>query len=191
METLEAKSIQLLLWAIFNATWQHACNTYSSIQHKRHSFYNGLKVYSFNYSDLVEGPMPPDTFHYIEIGGNMRDVSFTLNQLHFKHFPVCNIFKPKIYKNQVCYEVDINLYGDSTSRFTRGLIFLMDYNVDRQFVNIQRGYPKLGVKTNNLRTIVDNSEDLSNEASVIIQTIGKFREGGRVFMLFREMRIFG
>ena len=65
--------------------WQHACNTYSSIQHKRHSFYNGLKVYSFNYSDLVEGPMPPDTFHYIVIGGNMRGL-FTDLQIYDRMF---------------------------------------------------------------------------------------------------------
>ena len=128
-----------------------------------------------------DGNLLPTAFiPYCEIGGDLSSVSINISS-HFKHFPVCNIFKPKVHKNQICYEVDINLYGDSTSRFTRGLIFLMDYNVDRQFVNIQRGYPKLGVKTNNLRTIVDNSEDLSNEASVIIQTIGKFREGGKVF----------
>ena len=67
-------------------------------------------------------------------------------------------------------------------RYTRGLIFLMDYNLDRQFENIRSGVPKFGVKANNLGAIVDESEDLSNEASIIIQTIGKFKEEGKVLM---------
>ena len=52
--------------------WFHSCTAYSSIQHKNHGYYNGMKVYSFNYSDPLEGPMPADTFHYMVLGVNMR-----------------------------------------------------------------------------------------------------------------------
>ena len=122
-----------------------------------------------------DGNLLPSAFiPYCEIGGNIRDVSFTLKQLHFKHFPVCNIFKPKIYKNQVCYEVDINLYGHPKRRYTRGLIFLMDYNIDRQFVNIQRGILKYESESNSLGKIVTDSEDFGDDARIIIQAIGKF-----------------
>ena len=121
-----------------------------------------------------DGNLLPSAFiPYCEIGGDLSSVSTNIS--FFKHFPVCNIFKPKIHKNQVCYEVDINLYGHPIRRDKRGLIFLMDYNVDRQLLNIQSGVSKLlDVKTNNLETIVDDSDDLSNEASIIIPTIGRF-----------------
>ena len=121
-----------------------------------------------------DGNLQPSAFiPYCEIGGDMSGVSINIS--HFKHFPVCNIFKPKFYKNQVCYEVDIGFYGNSPSIYKKGLIFLMDYNIDRQFVSIQRGIPVLDVKTNSLGTIVADSEDITNVAHIIIEAIGKCR----------------
>ena len=120
-----------------------------------------------------DGNLLPSAFiPYCEIGGDLSSVSTNIS--FFKHFPVCNIFKPKIYKNQVCYEVDINLYGHPKRRYTRGLIFLMDYNIDRQFVNIQRGILKYESESNSLGKIVTDTEDLGDDARIIIQAIGKF-----------------
>ena len=50
----------------------------------------------------------------------------------------------------------------------------MDYNIDRQFVNIQRGIPKYERNSNSLGKIVTDTEDLGDDARIIIQAIGKF-----------------
>ena len=54
--------------------------------------------------------------------------------------PVCNSFKEKIVQDQLCYEMDINDYFNSSQedeKYLRdllksGLILLLDYNEDRQ-----------------------------------------------------------
>ena len=59
---------------------------------------------------------------------------------HFQS-PVCNSFKEKIILDQLCYEMDINNYSNSSQRESRsellksGLILLLDYNEDRQIGN--------------------------------------------------------
>ena len=49
-------------------------------------------------------------------------------------FPVCNSFQAKVLDGQLCYEVDINEYYKNLTidDLRTGLIFLMDYNEDRQ-----------------------------------------------------------
>ena len=42
--------------------------------------------------------------------------------------PVCNSFKPKIFKNQLCYEIDINNVKLNTENNKKGLFFVLDYN---------------------------------------------------------------
>ena len=52
--------------------------------------------------------------------------------------PVCNIFRPKILNNQICYEVDINDHIDKATierELDSGFYFFMDYNEDRQVLN--------------------------------------------------------
>ena len=47
--------------------------------------------------------------------------------------PVCNSFKPKVFMDQLCYEVDPNKYMNSLSaRKKLNLILLIDFNEDRQ-----------------------------------------------------------
>ena len=53
------------------------------------------------------------------------------------HFdvPVCNSFKEKILNDQLCYEVDPNLFIDRTNTLKYlklGLVLVLDYNEDRQ-----------------------------------------------------------
>ena len=52
--------------------------------------------------------------------------------------PVCNIFKPKIFFDQLCFETDLNLLKDINKENVReqlelGLTLVLDYNEDRQF----------------------------------------------------------
>ena len=49
-------------------------------------------------------------------------------------FPVCSAFRKRIVNGALCYQVDINNFKKSfTDReLSRGLVFLLDYNGDRQ-----------------------------------------------------------
>ena len=51
--------------------------------------------------------------------------------------PVCNSFRPKIFYNQLCYEVDVNQIIEkdyfSTNELQLGLSILVDTNFNRQY----------------------------------------------------------
>ena len=53
------------------------------------------------------------------------------------HLPVCNIFKPKIFFDQLCYETDLQEMKASNkeslmNQLEMGLTLAIDYNEDRQ-----------------------------------------------------------
>ena len=53
--------------------------------------------------------------------------------------PVCNIFKPKLHYDQLCYETDLQELKDSHSLMNQlemGLTLAIDYNEERQPLNI-------------------------------------------------------
>ena len=61
---------------------------------------------------------------------------------HFE-VPVCNSFKAKILYDQLCYEVDLNLFSNKSNinnELKTGFSFLMDYNDDRQIVDEDLGW---------------------------------------------------
>ena len=54
--------------------------------------------------------------------------------------PVCNIFRPKILNDQLCYEVDLNQFKESfsASSLKKGLTLFIDNNEDRQYTWIEK-----------------------------------------------------
>ena len=63
--------------------------------------------------------------------------------------PVCNIFKPKIYFDQFCYETDLHELKDSDSKILdedeqleMGFTLVLDYNEERQILNHNVGSKK-------------------------------------------------
>ena len=53
--------------------------------------------------------------------------------------PVCNIFKPRIYLDQLCYETNLQDLKDSQKigkQLEKGLTLVLDFNEERQFYNI-------------------------------------------------------
>ena len=61
--------------------------------------------------------------------------------------PVCNIFKPKIYFDQFCYETDLHELKDSDSKILEeqlemGFTLVLDYNEERQILNHNVGSKK-------------------------------------------------
>ena len=50
--------------------------------------------------------------------------------------PICNIFVAKNLKDQVCYELDVNILKDEDDIFRqlkKGLLLILDFNEERQF----------------------------------------------------------
>ena len=55
--------------------------------------------------------------------------------------PVCNIFGPRIYLDQLCYETNLQDLKDSQKigkQLEMGLTLVLDYNEERQNYNIKR-----------------------------------------------------
>ena len=95
-----------------------------------------------------------------------RSMSVMGNKIDQFGVPVCNSFKSKIYKDQLCYSVDPNIYRDSIQSKELSLILAIDYNEDRQFL-----YNKKDKKqTKNKGSFEGNAEKSS--AFVIVETIG-------------------
>ena len=86
--------------------------------------------------------------------------------------PVCKSFQAKIWKDQLCYEVHLDKYKNKDNvekDLELGLVFLLDYNEDRQVKleehNENKENPGLFV------TKVDKSKDNDN-AFIYLNTIG-------------------
>ena len=68
--------------------------------------------------------------------------------------PVCNIFKPKIYLNQLCYETNLQELKDRNTQtigkqLERGLTLLLDYNEERQSYKFISKNQSLAMKSPN------------------------------------------
>ena len=84
--------------------------------------------------------------------------------------PVCNSFKAKIINDQLCYEVDVQQFinkDNMEQSLKLGLVFLMDYNEDRQTL-FDKTLDHI-VDSNNL---VGNMEEYNgdDEVSIISRT---------------------
>ena len=73
--------------------------------------------------------IPFCSFGHKFIGAKVKD---------FEKIPVCNIFKPKIFNDLLCYETDLQELKDSNNKdileeqLEMGLTLVLDYNEDRQ-----------------------------------------------------------
>ena len=66
-----------------------------------------------------------------------RRSSFIGAKINQSDIPVCSIFKPRIYFDQICYETDLQELKDRSSKILEeqlelGLTLLLDYNEERQ-----------------------------------------------------------
>ena len=67
--------------------------------------------------------------------------------------PVCNIFRPRNYLNQLCYETNLQALRDSQKiekQLESGLTLILDYNEERQYYNsVQKSQAKEATYQNN------------------------------------------
>ena len=109
---------------------------------------------------------------FCDFGGNMSAMGV---QTDIFSDPVCNSFQAKILNNQLCYEVDLNMFveKDNIDRYLKvGFNFLMDYNEDRQ---VTFNKDKFEASRKGLANrMVDSNYD--QHAHIYINAIGKYVE---------------
>ena len=73
---------------------------------------------------------PTALIPFCEFGGNMSVMGIKIDQFNI---PICNSFKPKIIRDQLCYTVDPNEYKDKIDlEGDLSLTLFIHYNEDRQ-----------------------------------------------------------
>ena len=73
---------------------------------------------------------PTALIPFCEFGGNMSVMGVKIEQFNF---PVCNSFRPRIIKDQLCYTVDPNEFKDKIDlKGELSLLLFIHYNEDRQ-----------------------------------------------------------
>ena len=100
-------------------------------------------------------------------GEDMEAMGVKIDQFDI---PVCNSFKDKLLNDQLCYEVDLNkLFNKTALRkgLKIGLIFILDYNEDRQVSNTKTLVEKKKYDLNDLVKLDDNFQSM-----IIVDTIG-------------------
>ena len=107
---------------------------------------------------------------FCEFGGDMSGVGVKLDQFDD---PVCHSFQARILNDQLCYEVDLNLYSNQSNKAQEvefGFSFVMDYNEDRQ-VTIQSNISKVAKRSGMSENILEAGKN--QHAFIYLDTIGK------------------
>ena len=109
---------------------------------------------------------PTALIPFCEFGGQLSVMGVKIDQFDV---PVCNSFRPKVYKDQLCYTVDPNRFKDKIDLGGQlSLTLAIDYNEDRMY----------NFSLENKR---ETNEELDNEFdkiqknfsnSIILETIG-------------------
>ena len=109
---------------------------------------------------------PTALIPFCEFGGNISAMGVKIGQLET---PVCNSFRAKIIKNQLCFEVDPNKYKDKIDlKSDLSLSFFIHYNEDREDTNID-----IEVVVRSIFQYVSNILiGISEEHFITVNTIG-------------------
>ena len=105
---------------------------------------------------------PTALIPFCDLGGNLSAMGVKIDQFDVS---VCNSFKEKLVEDQLCYEVDPNLY---IYKDKFDMVLVIDYNEDRQIY--------LDDETKEARKVQTESpfrdENSKNDYFVYLETIG-------------------
>ena len=130
----------------------------------------------------MEGNLSPSAFiPFCEFGGNMSIMGTRIDQFEV---PVCNSFHAKVLNDQLCYEVDLDIFKkNSLANIERnldlGLAFFMDYNEDRQ-IELEKDI-MIGADLEYF-----NSEDDEENGHIYLNSIGELCTTFTVFQLLLD-----
>ena len=119
-----------------------------------------------------DGKLSPSAFiSFCEFGGNMSVMGVKIDQFDV---PVCNSFKATILNDQLCYEVDPNMYlninwREAEEQIKLGLSFAVDLNEDRQIT--VSNFVDLG--NFEQKTFTSSSENKGRDFWIHLGTIGE------------------
>ena len=116
---------------------------------------------------------PSALIPFCEFGGNMSSMGVKIDGFQD---PVCTSFKPKILRNQICYEVDpkeYEKYLDNNDNML-SLTLLVNFNNERQLYQINSEIEN----TNGIELMSENKFNTFNvkekrDVNIFIETIGK------------------
>ena len=95
---------------------------------------------------------PTALIPFCEFGGNMSVMGVKIDQFDV---PVCNSFRPKIIRDQLCYTVDPNEYKDKIDlKGELSLSLFIHYNEDRH---------------------IEDSVNSSDQHFIIVDSIGRIK----------------
>ena len=100
---------------------------------KKSEYLHRISNHPVHIQDKKDDILSPSAFiPFCEFGGKME---FLGTKIHQFDVPVCNNFKARILNDQLCYEIDLNVYKEyfSNDKFKKGLNLLIDENKDRYF----------------------------------------------------------
>ena len=98
---------------------------------------------------------PTALIPFCEFGGNLSSMGTKIDQMES---PVCNSFKAKVIRNQLCYQVDPNKYKHQIDlQGDLSLSLFINHNEDKEMA---------------LENTETMAEDDSHEEDIIIGTIG-------------------
>ena len=98
--------------------------------------------------------------------------------------PVCNIFQPRVLNDQLCYETDLNNITNKKTigkDIKVGLVFVMDYNEDRQVTFEDNS--AMVEEDAFVKMLMDHEND--HDAMIHLDTIGN----DWIYFIFREIII--
>ena len=101
-----------------------------------------------------DGQMSPTALiPFCEFAGNMSVMGVKIDQFDV---PVCNSFRPKIIRDQLCYTVDPSKYKDKiTLEQELSLALFINYNEDKEIV-------------------LEKRETIPEDDTIMIETIGRY-----------------
>ena len=143
----------------------YACNLFKNFSDIASTVNHPIHIFKENATFTPSAFIP-----FCEFGGKMSRIG--VRNDHFD-VPVCNSFQAKIFNDQLCYEVDLNLLSHKYNikrELKLGFNFLMDYNEDRQ-VTLDHGI----IKTKKNKTLASSilETDQDQQAFMYLNTIGR------------------
>ena len=111
-------------------------------------------------------PSPTAFIPFCSFGGKMETVGAKSPNFDV---PVCNSFKTQIRNDQLCYQIDLEDYRNSTNiekQLKEGLVLILDYNEERQMIRNK-------LKEKNEKGLFLSSDD-KNSVQVYLDTISKY-----------------
>ena len=130
---------------------------------------NNHPVHILNKNDELS---PSALIPFCSFGEDLNLVGTEIDQFDV---PVCNIFKPVIWNNQLCYKADLEMFRNShditklKEQFEIGLVLLLDYNDEMQ---LNKGVEdKQSLKSSRKKIF---NKNYGNPASIYLNTISRF-----------------